>query len=91
LKRNENVNFGVKVGLEEDVASASQAAPARIQLVCDTTTGTVSEWAVHDRAALLPGTTITGPAIIAEEETSTLVSTGWTATINWLGYIELVR
>ena len=46
--------------------------PARTQLVRDTTTGEVSPWAVYDRAALAPGVRIAGPAIIAEDETSTL-------------------
>ena len=35
-------------------------------------------WAVYDRAALAPGARIAGPAIIAEDETSTLVGPGWT-------------
>jgi N-methylhydantoinase A len=34
---------------------------------------------------------ITGPAIIAEDETSTLVTPGWNATMNDLGYIELTQ
>ena len=57
----------------------------------DTTTGEVSPWSVYDRAALAPGVQIAGPAIIAEDETSTLVSRGWTARVNGLGYIELTR
>ena len=57
----------------------------------DTTTGEVSPWRVHDRASLAPGVHIAGPAIIAEDETSTLVSRGWNATVNGLGYIELTQ
>jgi hypothetical protein len=34
---------------------------------------------------------IAGPAIIAENETSTLVTHGWNATVNSLGYIELTQ
>jgi N-methylhydantoinase A len=60
-------------------------------LVRDTTTGEVSPWSIYDRAALSPGVQIAGPAIIAEDETSTLVSQGWRATVNGLGYIELTR
>jgi N-methylhydantoinase A len=40
---------------------------------------------------LATGTTITGPAIVAEDETSTLVAPGWLASVNGLGYIEMVR
>jgi N-methylhydantoinase A len=67
------------------------ATPARAQLVRNTTTGEVSPWPVYDRPALAPGVQITGPAIIAEDETSTLVTHGWNATVNGLGYIELTQ
>jgi N-methylhydantoinase A len=75
----------------DKVLSAGDAVPVRTQLVRDSTTGAVSPWSVYDRAALLPETTITGPAIVAEDETSTLIGPRWTATVNWLGYIEMVR
>ena len=70
---------------------ATEAVPARTQLVRDTTTGAVSAWAIYDRTSLAPDATITGPAIVAEDETSTLIGPGWTATVNGLGYIEMVR
>jgi N-methylhydantoinase A len=66
-------------------------ASARSQAVRDTLTGEVADWAVYDRTALAPGAKIPGPAIVAEDETSTLVGPGWSATINGLGYIELTR
>jgi len=67
------------------------ATPARAQLVRNTTTGEVSPWPVYERPALAPGVRIAGPAIIAEDETSTLVTHGWNATVNGLGYIELTQ
>ena len=69
----------------------TEAKPARTQLVRDTTTGEVSAWGIYDRKSLTPDATITGPAIVAEDETSTLIGPGWTATVNGLGYIEMVR
>nr|ART90445.1 N-methylhydantoinase A [uncultured bacterium] len=75
----------------DDAVFEPEPHRARTQLVRDTTTGDVAPWAVYDRTALLPGVHITGPAIIAEDETSTLVSNGWTATVNGLGYIELTQ
>ena len=75
----------------DDAVFVPDAVPARTQLVRDTTTGEVSPWSVHDRAALAPGAHIVGPAIIAEDETSTLVCQGWSATVNGLGYIELTQ
>jgi N-methylhydantoinase A len=72
-------------------AFAPEVAPARHQSVRDTLTGEVAEWAVFDRSTLRPGTRVVGPAIVAEDETSTLVGPGWNATVNGLGYIELTR
>ena len=71
--------------------NASRPASARTQMVRDTTTGEVTSWDVHDRATLTPGASIRGPAIIAEDETSTLICPGWNASINAWGYIELLR
>jgi len=79
---------------ESPMANAAMVgAPAanRAQMVRDTTTGEVVSWAVYDRAALSPGAQLPGPAIIAEDETSTLVCPGWQASINPWGYIELLR
>ena len=61
------------------------------QLVRDTTTAEAALWPVYDRAMLACGVHIVGPAIIAEDETSTLVTRGWNATVNGRGYIELTR
>jgi N-methylhydantoinase A len=60
--------------------TAKPSAP-RAQHVRDTARGTVAEWRVVDRAALAAGVALAGPAIIAEDETSTLVGPGWTATL----------
>jgi N-methylhydantoinase A len=67
------------------------AAPARQQPVRDTTTGAVSDWTIYDRTTLSPGATVAGPAIVAEDETSTLIGPGWSAVVNGLGYIEMTR
>jgi N-methylhydantoinase A len=69
----------------------AEATPVRTQMVRDTTTGAVSEWAIYDRTALVPGVRIPGPSIVAEDETSTLIGPGWTAVVNGLGYIEIAR
>ena len=66
-------------------------APPRTQAVRDTATGEVAAWTVLDRAALHVGQAVRGPAIIGEDETSTLVGPGWSAAVNALGCIELVR
>ena len=65
--------------------------PQHTQPVRDTVTGEVSDWGIYPRAALPVGARLQGPAIVTEDETSTLVGPGWSATINTLGYIELTR
>ncbi|HET7883214.1 MAG TPA: hydantoinase/oxoprolinase family protein [Acetobacteraceae bacterium] len=73
------------------IATGDAKGPVRTQNVCDTATGAIAAWAVYDRNTLASGVQIPGPAIIAEDETSTLVSPGWNATMNDLGYIEMTR
>ena len=73
------------------VRSFSDAQSVRTQLVCDTSTGAVIPWAVHERAELSIGARVAGPAIIIEDETSTLVGPGWRALVNGLGYLDIVR
>ena len=65
--------------------------PPRSQPVRDPVSGEVTAWPVYDRAAMPPGTTVQGPAIIAEDETSTLVGAVWTAAIDDHGLIVLTR
>jgi N-methylhydantoinase A len=67
-------------------AQSSQSRPVR-----DTLTGATSPWALHHRAALKVGSRIIGPAIIVEDETSTIVGPGWRAFVNTLGYIEIIQ
>ncbi|HQT76201.1 MAG: methylhydantoinase [Rhodospirillales bacterium 20-64-7] len=74
-----------------DQAAAADAQATTTRLVRDTTTGEVSAWAIVTRAMAAPGVTIAGPAIIQEDETSTLVSPGWVATINAFGYIDMAK
>jgi N-methylhydantoinase A len=77
--------------VRDDRLVSIRAKPIRTQPVRDTTTGAVSPWSIYHRASLARGTTISGPAIVTEDETSTLISAGWTATVNGLGYIEITR
>jgi N-methylhydantoinase A len=67
------------------------AIRARTQAVRDTANGVAGDWDVFERAALARGATLRGPAIIAEDETSTLVGPGWHAQVDAYGYIVLTR
>jgi N-methylhydantoinase A len=73
------------------VDSFSDAHSTRSQLVRDTSTGATNPWAVYDRANMSIGIRIVGPAIVAEDETSTLVGPGWSAFVNRLGYLEMAQ
>jgi N-methylhydantoinase A len=46
---------------------------------------------VYWRFDLVPGSTVPGPAVIAEDETSTLVTAAFVARVNPLGYLVLTR
>ncbi len=93
----EVMSFSVIVATLPEAAEAPRAAPvngavlapAFFQSVRDTATGEVAEWAVFSRAELHPGSRVAGPAIIAEDETSTLVAPGWTAALDGAGYLAL--
>jgi len=94
----EILSYAVTVATIADYADAvvssdesSAARPSRMQAVRDTASGEVVDWDVYDRASLGIGATLRGPAIVAEDETSTLVGPGWTARIERHGYIEMVR
>lgn len=75
----------------DSVAPVARAGVGRWQEVRDTATGVVTAWAVHDRGALAAGVRVAGPAIVAEDETSTLVGPGWTAVVDARGYLDLRR
>jgi len=65
--------------------------PARSRPVLDPETGEFIEVAIHQRRDLLPGAAIPGPAVIVEDETSTVVSRLFDARVDAFGYIELTR
>jgi N-methylhydantoinase A len=67
------------------------AQPARARPVFDPETGEFIEVAIHKRGDLRPGALIPGPAVIVEDETSTVVSQLFDARVNAFGYIELTR
>jgi N-methylhydantoinase A len=69
----------------------SHPAPARRRAVFDPESADFVDVAIHERAALSAGAVIPGPAVIVEDETSTVVSRAFDARINPFGYIELIR
>ncbi len=57
-------------------------APAHLRALTDPATGLTQEAAIHVRDGLPPGASLRGPALIIEDETTTVVPAGWTASIN---------
>jgi N-methylhydantoinase A len=72
-------------------AATAAAKPAGERALFDSQTGERRAIPLYWRFDLAPGAAIEGPAIIAEEETSTLVTAGFVAKINALGYIVMQR
>ncbi|MEW2315489.1 hydantoinase B/oxoprolinase family protein [Streptomyces bauhiniae] len=64
------------------------AAPDTVRLH---TGGTWRDVPLHRREALPPGDTVTGPAIITEAGTTTVVDEGWQATANDHGHLVMER
>jgi N-methylhydantoinase A len=70
---------------------ASVPAPKSRRRVFDPASGEFLDVPIYWRPELAPGARITGPAIIAENDTSTVVSPVFDAQIDKFGYIELIR
>ena len=73
------------------VATSDAAAPTAIgqRDLYDAGLGEICDAPVYWRPDFVPGASITGPAIIAEDETSTIVPANFTVSINSLNYIVL--
>ena len=69
----------------------SEPKPASRRPIFDPDTGEFEEVDIYRRPDLAPGARISGPAVIAEDETSTVVSPLFDARIDRFGYIELTR
>jgi len=69
----------------------SRPEPSRRRAVFDPDRAEFVEVAIYERAALSPGAAIAGPAVIVEDETSTVVSRTFQARIDARGYIEMTR
>ena len=57
----------------------------------DPASGAFIDTPIYARVDLAPGARIQGPAVIAENDTSTVVSPAFEAKIDRFGYIELTR
>jgi len=65
--------------------------PLGRQKLFDPATGQRTEASVYLRGELAPETTIRGPALITEEQTTTVVPAAWQAEVDGRGGILLTR
>jgi 5-oxoprolinase (ATP-hydrolysing) len=85
------------VGRNESAASLAPAFPARdgplvpIKVNRIFTEGAFRDANVYDREALRPGDAIDGPAIVREQNATTVVEPGWRATLTARDHIVLER
>jgi len=88
------LTLSAPVEAAEDAPAAlapSAPAPAGRRRIFDPVAGEFLDAAVYLRRDLPPGAVVGGPAVIAEDETSTIVSPRFEAMIDGFGYIELRR
>ena len=94
----EAMNWTLRVAAETDApapcppmpgATAAEAAARRA--LCDPATAEMAEAPVLRRDDLPPGTRIAGPAVIAEDETTTVVLDSFSAAVDALGNILIAR
>jgi N-methylhydantoinase A len=69
----------------------AEPTPSGRRRVFDPGSGEYHEATVFQRADLQPGAHIDGPALIVEDETTTVVAPAFRATVNALGYLVLER
>ncbi|MCP5151267.1 MAG: hydantoinase B/oxoprolinase family protein [Ectothiorhodospiraceae bacterium] len=75
-------------------APASEAAdgmPEPVDRVEVYTAGRTWDTAVHDRARLRPGHVVDGPAIVREDNATTVIEPGWRAEVTALDHLVLTR
>ncbi|MDF1488182.1 hydantoinase B/oxoprolinase family protein [Tessaracoccus caeni] len=85
------------VGRSEEPAIAGIAEPAPdsaadgATIVSMYVSGCWRDVPLHRRGALVPGSVVVGPALIAEANATTIVDDGWSATAGGLGELRLDR
>lgn len=75
----------------EKVSDIEGAQPVGSRQVYDAATEAMTDVPLYRRNELTPGMQVPGPAILAEDETSTFVSSSFNASVNRVGYIVLER
>ncbi len=70
-------------------AAGVAATPIDSRTVFDPDLQRDTDYAIHARADLAPGMTVAGPALIVEDQTTTVVTSTFDASVDGLGYLIL--
>jgi N-methylhydantoinase A/oxoprolinase/acetone carboxylase beta subunit len=77
-------------GEVQDVTSHRAEPEGRRQII-DPQTGAAIELDVYWREKLAPGALLDGPAVVAEDQTSSLIPAGFRAAVDAFGHLEIMR
>jgi len=83
--------FAGEIAVEATLSARQGGAPEEVDRVCVFTGGEALEAPVLDRASLLAGDRIVGPALIREANATTVIEPGWTAEVTALDHMILRR
>jgi N-methylhydantoinase A len=72
-------------------ASTRQLAPPLTRQVIDPASGVALDYAIFQRSALQPGDSFAGPALVVEDETTTVVSPAFDVSVDSYRYLVLTR
>jgi len=94
----EALNWTLRLAARQEPPAPCPDAPADVEpeaaslrKLFDPEEGSMRDVPVYRRGDLVPGAKIRGPAIISEDETTTVVLSGFIARINALGYIVMSK
>ena len=94
----EVMNWTLRLSVAQDppapcppMPESAEATARRHRPLFDPDSGPLEDVPAYRREDLGPGALIHGPAVIAEDETSTVVMESFRAQINALGYIEISK
>ncbi len=82
---------GVGETADDPLLPTVETAPAPLSSLSMWSGGRFHETRIYDRAALLPGAHVAGPAILIEETGTTVVEPDWQATVTAKNHLVLTR
>ncbi len=86
-----SVDHGLSARVAQRVAQEDHDQPERVGQVSMFTGGRWRQVPLYERERLAAGDTVTGPAIIAETNATTVVDEGWGAAVTAYGHLLLER